>query len=210
MVAKRQGMMFVLSSPSGVGKTTLTKKLQKNNTNFTISISHTTREPRPNEINGKDYYFVNKEEFDSLIKGNNFFEHAKIFDNYYGTLKEPVLKFLSLGQNVLFDIDWQGAQQLQKNKDLSLVAFFILPPNIQVLKNRLSNRHKGQKKLIEQRMKKFNEEISHWNEYDYVVVNDDLEVCYNKILNIIMSETNGVSQTQNLDEIAKMVEELTE
>jgi len=210
MVAKRQGRMFVLSSPSGVGKTTLTKKLQKNNTNFTISISHTTREPRPNEINGKDYYFVNKEEFDSLIKGNNFFEHAKIFDNYYGTLKEPVLKFLSLGQNVLFDIDWQGAQQLQKNKDLSLVAFFILPPNIQVLKNRLSNRHKGQKKLIEQRMKKFNEEISHWNEYDYVVVNDDLEVCYNKILNIIMSETNGVSQTQNLDEIAKMVEELTE
>ena len=208
MITKRQGMMFVLSSPSGAGKTTLTKKLAENNTNFTISISHTTREPRPNEINGKDYYFINNEEFDSLIKGNNFFEYAKIFDNYYGTLKDPVLKFLSLGKNVLFDIDWQGTQQLQKIKNLSIVAFFVLPPNIQVLKNRLALRHKGQEKLIEQRMKKFNEEISHWNEYDYVVVNDDLEVCYNKILNIIMSEIKGVSQTQNSDEIAKKVEEL--
>ena len=208
MITKRQGMMFVLSSPSGAGKTTLTKKLAENNTNFTISISHTTREPRPNEINGKDYYFINKEEFNSLIKGNNFFEYANIFDNYYGTLKDPVLKFLSLGKDVLFDIDWQGTQQLQKIKNLSIVAFFVLPPNIQVLKNRLALRHKGQEKLIEQRMKKFNEEVSHWNEYDYVVVNDDLEVCYNKILNIIISEIKGVSQTQNSDEIARMVEEL--
>ena len=208
MVVKKQGMMFVLSSPSGVGKTTLTKKLAKNNSNFKISISHTTREPRHSEINGKDYYFVNKQEFDSLIRENNFFEYAKIFDNYYGTLKEPVLKFLSLGKNVLFDIDWQGTQQLQKIKDLSIVALFILPPNIQVLKNRLSNRHKGQEKLIEQRMNKFNEEISHWAEYNYVVINDELETCLNKILNIIMSEKKGISQTQNLDEIAQMVEEL--
>ena len=208
MVTKRQGMMFVLSSPSGVGKTTLTKKLAKNNANLSISISHTTREPRPSEIDGKDYYFVSKEEFNFLIKGNNFFEYAKIFDNYYGTLKETVLKYLSLGKDVLFDIDWQGTQQLQKIKSLSLVAFFILPPNIQVLKSRLSNRHKGQEKLIEERMKKFNEEISHWKEYDYVVVNDDLEECYNKILDIIRSEIKGVSQTQNLDEIAKMVKEL--
>ena len=209
MITKRQGMMFVLSSPSGAGKTTLTKKLAENNANFTISISHTTREPRPNEINGKDYYFINNEKFESLIEGNNFFEYAKIFNNYYGTLKEPVLKFLSIGKDVLFDIDWQGTQQLQKIKNLSIVAFFVLPPNIQVLKNRLALRHKGQEKLIEQRMKKFNEEVSHWNEYDYVVVNDDLELCYNQILNIIMSEIKGVSQTQNSNEIAKMVGELT-
>ena len=208
MTTKERGMMFVLSSPSGVGKTTLTKKLAKNNTNFAVSISHTTREPRPSEINGKDYYFINKEEFISLVKGDNFFEYAKIFDNYYGTLKAPVLKFLSLGKDVLFDIDWQGTQQLQKIKDLSLVAFFVLPPNIQALKSRLLNRHKGQEKLIEERMKKFNGEVSHWNEYNYVVVNDDLEICYNKILNIIMSEIKGVSQTQNLDEIAEMVKEL--
>ena len=208
MSVEKKGMMFVLSSPSGVGKTTLTKKLAKNNTNFTISISYTTRKPRPSEINGKDYYFVNKEEFDSLIQGNNFFEYAKIFDNYYGTLKKPVLKMLSLGKDVLFDIDWQGTQQLKKIKDLSLVTFFILPPSIQVLKDRLLNRHQSQKKLIEQRMNKFNEEIIHWNEYNYVVVNDDLEICYNKILNIIMSEKKGISRTQNSDEIAKKVEEL--
>jgi len=208
MSVEKKGMMFVLSSPSGVGKTTLTKKLAKNNTNFTISISYTTRKPRPSEINGKDYCFVNKEEFDSLIQGNNFFEYAKIFDNYYGTLKKPVLKFLSLGKDVLFDIDWQGTQQLKKIKDLSLVTFFILPPSIQVLKDRLLNRHQSQKKLIEQRMNKFNEEITHWNEYNYVVINDDLEMCYNKILNIIISEKRGVSRTQNSDEIAKKVKEL--
>jgi len=137
MATEKKGMMFVLSSPSGTGKTTLAKKLAENNINFAISISHTTRKPRVNEINGKDYYFVNEKDFNSLIKTKSFFESAKIFNNYYGTLKEPVLKFLSLGKDVLFDIDWQGTQQLQKIKDLSLVAFFVLPPNIQVLKNRL-------------------------------------------------------------------------
>ena len=208
MSVEKSGMMFVLSSPSGAGKTTLTKKLAKNNTNFTISVSYTTRKPRPSEINGKDYCFVNNEEFDSLIQSNNFFEYAKIFDNYYGTLKKPVLNFLSLGKDVLFDIDWQGTQQLKKVKDLSLVTFFILPPSVQALKDRLLNRHQNQKKLIEQRMNQFNEEITHWNEYNYVVVNDDLETCYNKILSIIMSEKKGVSQTQNSDEIAKMVKEL--
>ena len=185
MVIEKNGMMFVLSSPSGAGKTTLTKKLADQNINFSISISHTTRKPRPNEIHGKDYYFVNEEEFNSLIKSNSFFEYAKIFDNYYGTLKEPVLKFLSLGKDVLFDIDWQGTQQLKEIKNLSLITFFILPPNIKVLKNRLLNRHQGQEELIKKRMNKFHEEISHWNEYSYVVVNDDLELCHNEILNII-------------------------
>ena len=148
MVLKKSGMMFVLSSPSGVGKTTLTKKLAENNLEFVISISHTTRKPRSNEINGKDYYFVDKEKFDVLIKSNSFFEYAKIFNNSYGTLKTPVLKFLSQGKSVLFDIDWQGTQQLKKIKDLSIVTFFILPPNLRVLKDRLLNRHEGQEKLI--------------------------------------------------------------
>ena len=201
--------MFVLSSPSGVGKTTLTKKLAANNSNFKISVSHTTRKPRSSEINEKDYYFVDSEEFDSLIKQDKFFEHAKIFNNFYGTLREPVLKSLSQGNDVLFDIDWQGTQQLKKIKDLSLVTFFILPPNIQVLKDRLFNRHKGEEKLIEERMKKFNEEISHWNEYNYIVVNDDLDTCYNNILNLILSEKKGIAKKQNLKEIEKKVNELT-
>ena len=208
MVVKNKNMMFVLSSPSGVGKTTLTKKLASNNSNFNISISHTTRKPRPNEINGKDYYFVNKEEFNSLIKNNDFFEHAKIFDNYYGTLKNPVLNFLKSGQDVLFDIDWQGTQQLIKTKDLSPVTIFVLPPDIDVLKNRLMNRHKGEESLIEKRMNKFNEEISHWNEYGYVVVNDDLEECYQKILNIINNEKNGIKNKQNFSKIEEMVKKL--
>jgi|TARA_B100001245_G_C22820315_1_gene394774 guanylate kinase len=208
MSVKKNGMMFVLSSPSGVGKTTLTKKLAENNSNFKISISHTTRKPRPNEINEKDYYFVSETEFDSLIKKNSFFEYAKIFDNFYGTLKEPVLKSLSEGKDVLFDIDWQGTQQLKRTKNLSLVTFFILPPNIKVLKERLFNRHKGQEKIIEQRMNKFNDEISHWNEYNYVVVNDNLEECFSKILKIMISEKRGISQESNLNEIDKKVKEL--
>tara|TARA_Y100000590_G_scaffold468311_1_gene650622 strand:- start:8489 stop:9121 length:633 start_codon:yes stop_codon:yes gene_type:complete len=209
MATKKTAMMFVLSSPSGAGKTTLTKKISQKNKNFNISISHTTREPRPNETNGKDYYFVNKEQFDSLIKSDNFFEHAKIFDNYYGTLKKPVLDFLSNGKDVLFDIDWQGTQQLKKNKDLTLVTIFILPPNIKVLKERLLNRHGGQERLIEERMNKFNEEVAHWSEYDYVVVNDDLDICYNKIMELIFSEKKGIKQKQNLEEIKKIVGELT-
>ena len=210
MAIGEKGMMFVLSSPSGTGKTTLAKKIAENNTNFSISISHTTRKPRPNEINGKDYYFVSTIEFEDLIKKNNFFEYANIFDNCYGTLKEPVLELLSRGKDVLFDIDWQGTKQLNKIKNLSLVTFFILPPNLKVLKERLLNRHEGQEKLVEERMNKFNEEVSHWDEYNYVVVNEDLDKCYEKILNIIMSEKNGLSQKQDLSEIKRKIDELIE
>ena len=208
MLIEKKGMMFILSSPSGAGKTTLTKKIAENNSNFTISISYTTRKARPNEINGKDYHFVTTEKFNSLVKENNFFEYANIFDNYYGTHKKTVLELLSKGKDVLFDIDWQGTQQLKKISDLSVVTIFILPPNIHVLKERLLNRHKGQEKLIQKRMNKFNEEVSHWNEYNYVVVNDDLNKCYENILNIITSEKKGIAQNQNLNEIKKKVEEL--
>ena len=210
MAIEEKGMMFVLSSPSGTGKTTLVKKIAESNTNFSISISHTTRKPRPNEINGKDYYFVSRVEFEDLIKKNNFFEYANIFDNRYGTLKKPVLELLSCGKDVLFDIDWQGTKQLSKIKNLSLVTFFILPPNRKVLKERLLNRHKKQEEIVEKRMNKFNGELSHWNEYNYVVVNDDLNECYNTILSIIMSEKKGLSQKQNLSEIKKKVNELIE
>ena len=210
MEEKKKGMMFVLSSPSGAGKTTLTKKLAEHNSQFIISISHTTRKPRPSEVHGKDYHFVSEEEFNSLVRKNSFFEYANIFDNCYGTLKKPVLELLSYGKDVLFDIDWQGTQQLKKIKNLSLVTFFILPPNIRVLRERLLNRHERQEKLIEKRMSKFNEEISHWNEYNYVVINDDLDSCYDKILSIIISEKKGINQKQNLKEINDKIKELRE
>jgi len=210
MVEKKNGMMFVLSSPSGAGKTTLTKKIAENNQNFSISISHTTRLPRPNEINGKDYHFINKEKFNLLIKDSCFFEYAKIFNNYYGTSKDSVLKFLSEGKDVLFDIDWQGTQQLKAAKGLTLVTFFILPPNIKTLKNRLLNRHGGKKNLIEERMNKFTEEISHWKEYNYVVVNDDLEECYNNIIEIITLEKKGIKKKQNINNIKDKIKELTQ
>ena len=209
MSKERKGMMFVLSSPSGAGKTTLTKKIQKNNLNFSISISHTTRKPRPNEINGTDYYFVSKDDFNNLIKKESFFEYAKIFDNYYGTLKKPVLELLTKGKDVLFDIDWQGTNQLKKDKNLSLVTIFVLPPNIKTLKERLLNRHNGQENLVEERMKKFNEEVSHWDEYNYVVINDNLDICYNKISNIISNEKKNMKQNQDFKEIELKIKELT-
>ncbi len=208
MIIDKKGMMFVLSSPSGVGKTTLAKKLAENNSQFAISISYTTRKPRPNEIDGKDYYFVTQEEFDVLIKKNDFYEFANIFDNNYGTHKETVIKLLSQGKDVLFDIDWQGTLQLKKIRNLNIVCIFILPPNINVLRDRLLNRHKGQEKLIEKRMNKFNEELSHWNQYNYVVTNDDLNICYEKIKSIIASEKKGIRQNQNYKEIKKKIDSL--
>jgi len=210
MVIEKKGMMYILSSPSGAGKTTLTKKLAANNRNFEISISYTTRKPRPNEVNGKDYNFVNNEEFNLLIKNNSFFEYANIFDNCYGTPKKPVLDLLSKNKDVLFDIDWKGTQQLKKIDNLSLLTFFILPPNIKTLKERLLKRHEGQEKLIERRMNKFNEEVSHWNEYNYVVINDDLDKCNNKILYIIASEKKGIKYKKDQKEIIEKVKELTE
>ncbi len=209
MANEKKGMLFVLSSPSGAGKTTLTKKLADHNKNFEISISYTTRKPRPNEINGQDYHFVSRKEFEDLINEKNFYEYANIFDNCYGTLKKSVLDLLYHNKDVLFDIDWQGTKQLKEIKDLSLVTIFILPPNIKILKERLLNRHAGMEKLIEKRMGKFNEEVSHWNDYNYVVVNDNLDSCYKKIMNIILSEKKGQKIKQNYGDIKKMIEKLT-
>ena len=209
MLTDKKGQMFILSSPSGVGKTTLTKELAITNSNFVISISYTTRKPRPNEVNGKDYHFVSIEEFKRLIKEESFFEYAIIFNNYYGTLKKKVMDLMQKGKDVLFDIDWQGTQQLKRIKNLSPVTIFVLPPNIKILKERLLNRHKGQENLIRERMNKFDEEISHWNEYNYVVVNDDLKKCCDNISNIVKSEKEGVKFKQDFDEIKKKVNELT-
>ncbi len=144
-----------------------------------------------------------------MVKKNYFFEYANIFNNRYGTLKKPVLELLSRGKDVLFDIDWQGTKQLKTIKNLSMITIFVLPPNLQILRERLLNRHDGQEKLVGERMKKFNEEVSHWNEYNYVVINDDLETCYDKILSIIILEKKGLSQKQDSHEIKNKINELT-
>ena len=208
MSSSKDGAMVVLSSPSGAGKTTLVKKISKLN-NFVISVSHTTRKPRIKERNGKDYYFVNEKKFKKLIKNSEFLEHARVFKNLYGTSKKFVVRNLKKGKNVLFDIDWQGTKQLKKIKTLSLVTIFILPPSLKVLKERLLNRHGGQEKLVKKRMNQFNEEVSHWSEYNYIVINDDLDKCYEEISNIIISEKKGSGQKQNLNDIKKKINELT-
>ena len=201
--------MIIISSPSGVGKTTLVKLLSKRNSNFEISISNTTRIARENEIEGKDYYFVNKKKFDDLVKSNAFYEYAKVFNNYYGTLRDPVIQNLSKGKDVLFDIDWQGSAQLKKQKTKNkLVSIFILPPDIQVLRDRLSNRATDDKLTIEERMGQFKSDVLHWKEYDYVVINEDLEKCYNEIKSIIDCEKISKKFTYNQERIKKKITEL--
>ena len=204
-----QGMMIVLSSPSGAGKTTLTRMLSEKNDNFIISISHTTRASRHNEVNGKDYFFVDKKEFQELIKNNCFIEHATVFNNLYGTMKEPVIKDLSKGKNVLFDIDWQGAEQIKKKKlDFKLITLFILPPSTKELKERLHNREKRDDVMIDERMSQFKNDILHWKDYDYVVINNELSDCYNQIQKIILSESKGLKCNYDGKKIEEKVIEL--
>ena len=185
MSIKTDGTLFIFSSPSGAGKTTLVKLLEKKE-NFFISVSHTTRKPRSNEVNGKDYNFVSDEEFKNLIKKDQFLEHAKVFNNYYGTLKKPVMEKLNQGDNVLFDIDWQGTKQIKDKKiNFKIISIFVLPPSKQVLYDRLSNRDMKDKLIASERMKEFYKDLKHWVDYDFVVINDDLEKCYQEISEII-------------------------
>ena len=209
MPQKKGGIMVILSSPSGAGKTTLVKLLSKRN-NFYISVSHTTRKPRPTEADGKDYFFVTDEEFKRLIKNQEFLEYAKVFDNYYGTSRTPVIQNLEKNQNVIFDIDWQGADQIKNKKmDYKLITFFILPPSKEVLFDRLSNRDMKDKLIAEERMKQFDRDVLHWINYDYIVINDNLEDCFLKIQKLIDAEVNNGSRDYDRDFIKNHVEKLT-
>ena len=209
MSIKKDGIMVILSSPSGAGKTTLVKLLSKNK-KFYITISHTTRKPRLNEIADQDYYFVDQNKFEGLIKNEEFLEYAKVFKHFYGTTRTPVIERLEKGENVIFDIDWQGADQI-KNKKLNykLITFFILPPSKKVLFERLSNRDMKDKLIVEERMKEFSRDVLHWINYDYVIINDDLEECYAKINNLIEAEVNNGSKDYDKEFIRKHVDLLT-
>ena len=185
MSLNKDGVIVILSSPSGAGKTTLVKKISSL-INFSISISYTTRIPRINEVNGKDYFFINRDQFNDLVTKDEFLEYANVFDNYYGSSKKKVFDLLKKGQNVIFDIDWQGAKQIKdKNLNFKLISFFILPPSKKTLKSRLAERENNNQSIIDERMKKFDDDIKHWIDYDYVIINDDLEICLNNIIEII-------------------------
>ena len=209
MSTNKDGIMVILSSPSGAGKTTLVKLLSKNKS-FNTSISHTTRKPRYSEVADKDYYFVSHEKFEGLIKNDEFLEYAKVFNHLYGTSRTPVIEKLEKGKNVIFDIDWQGADQI-KNKKLNykLITFFILPPSKEVLFERLSNRDMKDKLIVEERMKEFSRDVLHWINYDYVIINDDLDECYSKISNLIEAEINSGSKDYDKEYIRKHINKLT-
>ena len=209
MPTNNDGIMIILSSPSGAGKTTLVSLLSKLN-NFEVSISHTTRKPRPNEKPDKDYYFVSEQDFKRLIKNEEFLEYAKVFDNFYGTTRTPVIDKLNKGKNILFDIDWQGADQIKNKKlDYKLITFFILPPSKEVLFERLSNRDMKDKLIATERMKQFSRDVLHWINYDYVVINENLEKCYSKIYNLIQAEMNNGSKDYDSDYIRSHIDKLT-
>ena len=192
MKSNEEQVMVILSSPSGAGKTTITKKIQQKYHNFKISVSHTTRKPRPNEIDGVDYFFVNEDIFLKKKINNEFYEHAKIFDNYYGTSKKSVTDILEKKNDILFDIDWQGTQQLSKFKELKLIKIFLLPPNKEELKKRLIQRNQDDINIISKRLKAYDSDICHWSDYDYVIINNSLEHCFSQIEKIILSEKNKI------------------
>ena len=209
MPSEKDGVMIILSSPSGAGKTTLVKMLSEVD-NYEVSISHTTRQPRPSEVHNKDYFFIDENEFNRLIKNEEFLEYAKVFNNFYGTTRTPVIEKLNKKRNVLFDIDWQGADQIKnKRLDYKLITFFILPPSKEELFDRLSNRDMKDKLIVEERMKQFERDVLHWINYDYVVINDNLQKCLSKIKSLIDAEKTNGSKDYDLEYIRSHVNKLT-
>ena len=195
------GIIVVLSSPSGAGKTSLVKEISSKN-NFSISISHTTRKPRSNEIHGVDYFFIKQEEFKELISKNKFLEYAKVFNNFYGSSKDIIFEKLDKGENIIFDIDWQGTEQIkQKKLKYEIITIFILPPSRKELFNRLLNRDLNDEKNAMERMKQFDEDVVYWRNYDLVVINDDFDKCYNRIIKYINLRINNTSENYDKNEI---------
>ena len=208
MSDNKEGIIVILSSPSGAGKTSLVKEISSKN-NFSISVSHTTRKPRSNEINGIHYYFISQEEFKELISKNKFLEYAKVFNNYYGSSEDIVINKLNKGKSVIFDIDWQGTEQIkQKKLKYKIITIFILPPSRKELFNRLLNRDLSDEKNAMKRMKQFDKDVLHWKNYDLVVINDNFNKCYDKIIKYINKGTNDNSENYDKSEIEMHVLDL--
>ncbi len=197
--------MLVLSSPSGAGKTTISRAMLERDDNLTMSVSVTTRPMRPGEVDGKDYYFVDEEKFKSMIEGGELLEHANVFGNFYGTPKKPVEEALLEGRDILFDIDWQGTQQLADNDSTKkdLVSVFILPPNTAELENRLRTRAQDPEDVVQQRMSKAADEMSHYPEYKYVIVNEDIEVSVQQVQTILAAERSNIERQIGLHEFVQ-------
>jgi len=185
---KRRGLMLVLSSPSGAGKTTISRRLLETDDNLSLSISATTRSPRPGELDGKDYFFVGDDRFTEMVEQGELLEYAVVFGNNYGTPRAPVEKALEVGRDVLFDIDWQGTQQVREAARDDLVSVFILPPSTVELERRLHSRAQDSEEVVRARMAKAADEMSHWAEYDYIIINDDLDKSVEQVEAILTAE----------------------
>ena len=192
-----KNIMVILSSPSGAGKTTITKKIQQKYHSFKISVSHTTRKPRSNEVEGVDYNFISENEFKRSIKEGKFYEYAKIFDNYYGTLKKTVDDMIKKN-DIIFDIDWQGTKQLSQFNNLNLVKIYLIPPNKDELKQRLIKRNLDPLSEVEKRFNAFEEDVQHWEDYDYVLINENLDNCYKQIEKIILNHKNQATKISHI------------
>lgn len=202
---KKRGTLFVLSAPSGAGKTSICRAILDSQLQVSLSTSVTTRSPRPGEVDGDHYYFMDLPTFEAKKKSGDFIEHAEVFGNHYGTLKKPVLTSLENGKSVLFDIDWQGMRQLKETLRDDVVSIFISPPSLEVLKERLKGRGQDSLEVIEARMEKALHEMKHWNEYDYVIINEDLERSIDAVTSIIKAETHKRIRYKGLDQfVGKM------